>query len=85
MKMIISFLLSVTLVLTVTATISYFLFIHDNRKQVDIYVDEKGTIFVNGLESTELEATLLMNDPAYVPVLRYHPESSMHYCFGQCR
>jgi hypothetical protein len=85
MKMIISFILSVTLVLFITAVISYFFFLHDNRKEVDIFVDINGTILINGVESTELEATLLINDPAYIPILRYHPESSIHYCFGQCR
>jgi hypothetical protein len=84
MKLFISFIISITLVLLITAILSYFIIVRDNRQGLDVYVDRDGQIYLNGVESTETRATQLINDPAYIPTLRYHPDSTVHYCFGQC-
>jgi hypothetical protein len=85
MKMLISIVVSLLIVLTTTAVISYFMFMHDNRQSLEVYVDRDGQIYLNGVVSTEIRATSLLNDPAYISTLSYHPDSSVHYCFGQCR
>jgi hypothetical protein len=84
MKLFISFIISICLVLVITGTISYFFFLHDNRQALEVYVDREGQIFLNGVVATEIRATSLINDPAYIVTLKYHPDSNVHYCFGQC-
>ena len=84
MKLFISFVISVSLVLFITGVLSYFFFMRDNRQDLNVYVDRDGQIYVNGVESTEMRASQLINDPAYIPSLNYHPDSKVHYCFGQC-
>ena len=84
MRMIISIMLSLILVLILASVLSYFIFIKDNRQNLDVYVDAQGKIYVNGVISTEQRASQLVNDPAYIPSITYHPDSPMHYCFGQC-
>ena len=84
MKILISFIISVTLVIFITAVLSYFFIMRDNRQTLEVYVDREGQIYLNGVQSTENRATELINDPAYEASLNYHPESSVHYCFGQC-
>ena len=72
------------LVLTFTAVLSYFFFMRDNRQDLEVYVDADGQIYLNGILSTEIRATQLINDSAYIPNLKYHPDSPIHYCFGRC-
>ena len=83
MKILISFIISVTLVIFIAAVLSYFFTMRDNRQVLEVYVDRNGQIFLNGVQSTENRATQLMNDPRYKASISYHSESSVHYCFGQ--
>jgi hypothetical protein len=84
MKMIISIILSMTLVLFITAVLSYFFLMHDNRQTLEVYIDRAGVIYVNGVVSTEARAMALINAPGYIATITYHPDSRVHYCFGQC-
>ncbi len=84
MRMLISIVLSCVLVLIVASVISYFMFMKDNRQGLDVYVDAQGQIYVNGVISTEQRASQLVNDPGYIPSISYHPDATVHYCFGSC-
>ncbi len=84
MRMLISIVLSIILVVIVASTMSYYLFIKDNRQNLEVYVDSEGLIYVNGVISTEQRASNLVNDPGYISSISYHPDASVHYCFGQC-
>jgi len=83
-RLFVALIISVTLVLFTTAVLSYFFVMRDNRQALHVYVDREGQIYLNGVESMEARATQLINDPSYIVDLEYHPESLIHYCFGQC-
>jgi uncharacterized alpha/beta hydrolase family protein len=85
MRMIISIMLSLILVLIIASVLSYFVFIKDNRQNLDVYVDAQGKIYINGVISTEQRASSLVNDPRYIPSISYHPDAAIHYCFGSCQ
>lgn len=84
MRMLISIVLSCLLVLIVASVISYFMFMKDNRQGLDVYVHAQGQIYINGVISTEQRASQLVNDPGYIPSISYHPDATVHYCFGSC-
>ena len=73
MRMLISIVLSIILVVIVASTMSYYLFIKDNRQNLEVYVDSEGLIYVNGVISTEQRASNLVNDPGYISSISYHP------------